>query len=52
MSSFDYVRSYHSFEHMSNPRETLADIHRILKPDGKLMIGVPTRRDCARPGVR
>ena len=41
MESFDYVRSYHSFEHMSNPRETLAEIHRILKPNGKLMIGVP-----------
>jgi SAM-dependent methyltransferase len=38
---FDYVRSNHSFEHMSLPNETLKEIHRILKPDGKLLIGVP-----------
>jgi SAM-dependent methyltransferase len=38
---FDYVRSNHSFEHMTNPREVLREIHRILKPSGKLMIGVP-----------
>src|ERR1700730_13797353 len=38
---FDYVRSNHSFEHMSLPNETLEEIHRILKPEGKLLIGVP-----------
>ena len=38
---FDYIRSNHSFEHISNPNETLREIHRILKPDGKLLIGVP-----------
>lgn len=38
---FDYVRSNHSFEHISHPNETLSEIHRILKSDGKLMIGVP-----------
>lgn len=38
---FDYVRSNHSFEHISCPNETLDEIHRILKPGGKLMIGVP-----------
>jgi SAM-dependent methyltransferase len=40
-NSFDYIRSNHSFEHIYNPNETLTEIHRILKPDGKLMIGVP-----------
>jgi SAM-dependent methyltransferase len=40
-SSFDYVRSNHSFEHVPNPVETLNEIFRILKPDGKLYIGVP-----------
>jgi SAM-dependent methyltransferase len=39
--SFDYIRSNHSFEHISNPGPTLDEIHRILKPGGKLMIGVP-----------
>ncbi|HWR36309.1 MAG TPA: class I SAM-dependent methyltransferase [Clostridia bacterium] len=38
---FDYVRSNHSFEHMSRPNETLKELHRILKPSGKLLIGVP-----------
>lgn len=38
---FDYVRSNHSFEHMSDPHETLDAIHRVLKSQGKLHIGVP-----------
>lgn len=38
---FDYIRLNHSFEHINNPHETLAEIRRILKKDGKLMIGVP-----------
>lgn len=38
---FNYIRSNHSFEHIDNPNEVLAVIHRILKDDGKLMIGVP-----------
>lgn len=39
--SFDYVRSNHSFEHLNNPHETLAEMSRILKPGGTLFIGVP-----------
>ena len=35
------MRSNHSFEHIDNPNEVLAEIHRILNADGKLMIGVP-----------
>jgi SAM-dependent methyltransferase len=38
---FDYIRSNHSFEHISSPRETLQEIHRVLRPGGKLLIGVP-----------
>lgn len=38
---FDYVRSNHSFEHISQPNEALEEIHRILKPKGKLLVGVP-----------
>lgn len=38
---FDYIRSNHSFEHISCPGETLDEIHRILSPTGKLLIGVP-----------
>lgn len=38
---FDYVRANHSFEHMACPNEVLAEIHRVLKFDGKLMLGLP-----------
>jgi len=38
---FDYVRSNHAFEHMSRPKEQLQEMRRILKPGGKLMLGVP-----------
>lgn len=41
---FDYVRSNHSFEHINCPQETLEEICRILKPHGKLLIGVPNTR--------
>ena len=42
--TFDYVRSNHSFEHIHNPREVLLEIHRILKPSGRVFIGVPNVR--------
>jgi len=38
---FDYVRANHSFEHISCPGETLDEIRRILRPEGRLLIGVP-----------
>ena len=38
---FDYVRSNHSFEHITNPQPVLKEAYRILKPGGKLLIGVP-----------
>jgi|HubBroStandDraft_6_1064221.scaffolds.fasta_scaffold239312_2 SAM-dependent methyltransferase len=41
---FDYVRSNHSFEHINCPQETLEEICRILKPHGKLLIGVPNTK--------
>lgn len=40
-ASFDYVRSNHSFEHIVNPLEILHEIRRILRPDGKLFLGIP-----------
>ena len=40
-ASFDYIRSNHSFEHLHNPREVLHEIRRIVKPSGRLLIGVP-----------
>lgn len=38
---FDFVRLNHAFEHIPNPNEVLPEIRRILKPGGKLFIGVP-----------
>jgi SAM-dependent methyltransferase len=38
---FDYIRSNHSFEHISCPDETLDVIHKTLKALGKVHIGVP-----------
>lgn len=40
-ASFDYVRSNHSFEHIHNPREVLREIRRIIRPDGRLFLGLP-----------
>jgi len=40
-NSFDYIRSNHSFEHMPNPGEVLLEIRRILRPGGKLFLGIP-----------
>ena len=38
---FDFVRSNHSFEHIPNPGPVLSEIRRVLKPEGRLFIGVP-----------
>lgn len=38
---FHYIRANHSFEHISCPGETLDEIRRILRRDGKVLIGVP-----------
>lgn len=40
-NQFDYIYSNHSFEHINNPNEVLAEMYKILKPDGKIMIGIP-----------
>lgn len=39
--NFDYIRMHHSFEHIYNPNETLQEIKRILKDNGRLYIAVP-----------
>lgn len=40
-STFDYVRANHSFEHICRPHATLEHVYRVLKPGGKVLIGVP-----------
>lgn len=44
---FDYIRSNHSFEHLTDPNETLHEVYRILKKGGTLFIGVPNNRGLA-----
>lgn len=38
---FDVITMWHSLEHFPNPRSILLKAHRLLKPGGKLMIGLP-----------
>jgi SAM-dependent methyltransferase len=40
-SSFDSVVLDNVLEHIANPKEILAEIARVLKPRGKLLVGVP-----------
>lgn len=38
---FDEVVIWHVLEHLDDPRGTLAEVHRILKPGGRLIVAVP-----------
>ena len=46
-AGFDYVRLNHVFEHLPDPNETLQEIGRILRPGGRLFVGVPNRTGLA-----
>jgi 2-polyprenyl-3-methyl-5-hydroxy-6-metoxy-1,4-benzoquinol methylase len=39
--SFDIVTLFHVMEHVTNPREVLAEVSRILKPNGAIVLQVP-----------
>jgi 2-polyprenyl-3-methyl-5-hydroxy-6-metoxy-1,4-benzoquinol methylase len=39
--SFDIVTLFHVMEHVTNPRTVLAEVSRILKPGGALVLQVP-----------
>jgi 2-polyprenyl-3-methyl-5-hydroxy-6-metoxy-1,4-benzoquinol methylase len=38
---FDEVLVWHVLEHLPDPRGTLAEVHRILRPGGRLIVAVP-----------
>ena len=39
--SFDIVTLFHVMEHVTNPRQVLAEVARVLKPDGAVVLQVP-----------
>lgn len=41
-ASFDFVSAWHLIEHVRDPATTLAEIHRITKPGGWVIIETPT----------
>jgi len=44
---FDLIMAHHSFEHMPSPRIALADVRRLLKPEGNALIRCPVARSRA-----
>jgi SAM-dependent methyltransferase len=40
-SHFDQVLIWHVLEHVAQPRETLDEVRRILRPGGRLVVAVP-----------
>ncbi|WP_354320380.1 glycosyltransferase [Pseudacidovorax sp. 1753] len=43
-SHFDMVVSFETIEHLSTQREMIAEIRRVLKPDGVLIISSPNKK--------
>lgn len=41
---FDFVNSSHVLEHCKDPIKAMAEIHRVLKDDGLLMLEVPIQK--------
>jgi SAM-dependent methyltransferase len=41
--AFDFVAAFHSLEHVGDPHLALAEIRRVLRPDGWFYLGVPNR---------
>ncbi len=39
--TFDAVICTHVLEHTRKPRRTLAELYRVLKPGGKILVGIP-----------
>jgi len=44
--SFSLIASFHFLEHVRNPRPVIAELRRLLHPDGDLVIQVPNKASC------
>ncbi len=44
-ASFDIITAWHSLEHMRDPFAAMAEIRRLLRPDGVAFIAVPNRNN-------
>lgn len=47
-SNFDVVTLWDVFEHLPDPSETLGYIHKVMKPNGKLLITTPNSKSWDR----
>lgn len=43
--SVDNIRMNHVLEHLKNPYRVLVECHRILRPEGKLVVRMPSKGD-------
>jgi SAM-dependent methyltransferase len=47
-SSYEAASMFHVLEHEQRPLDLLAQVHRLLKPGGRLVVGVPNGASTAR----
>jgi 2-polyprenyl-3-methyl-5-hydroxy-6-metoxy-1,4-benzoquinol methylase len=46
--SFDLITAHHFIEHVANPNKVIAEIARLLKPSGKLLLRTPNSQSLGR----
>lgn len=44
-ASFDVVTCWHVIEHVADPRRVLEELHRLLRPGGRLLLATPNVED-------